>query len=247
MAKRSEAVIHFQHYKAAVETLHNQKILYLCVDNAPEYVEGDLRKFCDENGIQYERTVPDAPQQNGKSERFNYTIKCMGRAMLIDADLHDYFWPFAFSTGVYLKNRVPHSALPPRTTPFLRWFSHKPNLSHLRPFSAHCTARIVNQNLPKITPRGELRCFLGYDAEAKGYIVWIPASRSIKTHRDLLFHRPPTKPISQGGVDLQKYTSLWEPKSITVELNNAANEDTIPEAHIAEGLTNPNDGNIENA
>jgi hypothetical protein len=210
LKKRSEVVTSFKHFKTYAEAVHDTKILYLRVDNAPEYVEGELRKFCEENGIQYEKTVPDAPQQNGRAERTNYTLESMARAMLLDADLHDYFWPFAFRTAAYLKNRVPHSALPPNTTPFERRLRHKPNISHLRPFGAHCTARIVNQKLPKTAPRGELARFLGYDEEAKGYTVWVPSSRQIKTRRDLVFHGPPSQPLGQGGVNLQKYSQLWE-------------------------------------
>jgi transposase InsO family protein len=210
LTKQSEALNCFKHYKASVEAFHNAKILYLRVDNALELVEGEFRQFCEENGISYEKTVPDAPQQNGKSERTNQTLERMTRAMLLDADLHDFFWPFATQTGVYSKNHIPHSALPPNVTPFLRWFKHKPNISHFRPFGTHCTARIVNQKLPKLNPRGELGRFLGYDEEAKGYIIWVLSSRTIKTRRDLIFHGPPTQPLGQGGVDLQKYSNLWE-------------------------------------
>jgi hypothetical protein len=50
LVKRSEAVECFKPYKAAVETLHGTEILYFRCDNAPEYVEGELRKFRDEDG-----------------------------------------------------------------------------------------------------------------------------------------------------------------------------------------------------
>ena len=132
--------------------MHGEKIVFFRVDNAPEYVEGDLRKFCDEEGIQYERTVPEAPQQNGKSERHNYTYERMARAMLIDGDLHIFFWPFAVVTAVYIKARVPHAALPKHTTPYERWYGRQPSIAHFRPFGSHCTARIVNPKLGKLDP-----------------------------------------------------------------------------------------------
>jgi hypothetical protein len=65
-------------------------------------VEGDLRKYCDDKGIKYERTVPEAPQQNGKSERHNYMYERMAWAMLLNADLHDFFWLFAIMAAVHL-------------------------------------------------------------------------------------------------------------------------------------------------
>jgi hypothetical protein len=206
MVKRSEAVQHIKHFKSTYEAMHDTKIIFLHVDNAPEYVKGELRKFCDDEGIQYERTVPDAPQQNGKSERHNYTFQCMAQAMLIDGDLHDYFWPFAIHAGIHIKNCVPHAGLTPNTTLFQYWHHHKPNLAHLCPFGAHCTAQIVNQHLSKFQLCGEVGRFLGYAPQSKGYLFWHTTSCTVKVRRDLVFHGPPTQSITQGGVDLCVYT-----------------------------------------
>jgi hypothetical protein len=209
MKKRSETPKKVITYKTTFEKIHKTKLRKIRVDNAPEYVDGELRKFCDDEGILYERTVPEAPQQNGKSECHNYTYERMARAMLLDADLHDYFWPFAVSAAVYLKNRVPHSALPPNTTLFERWHGCKPNLRNICPFGAWCTARIVNPQLGKFEPRGETGHFLGYAPESKGYIFWHLASRTAKVRRDLVFHGPPSPTFGQGGADLAIYMPLW--------------------------------------
>ena len=210
MRKRSETLHWLKHYKRTVETMHSQKIAFLRVDNAPEYVEGEVWKFCDEEGIQYEQTVPEAPQQNGKSERHNYTFERMGRAMLIDGDLPIFFWPFSILAAGHIKNRVPHSALPAKTTPYEMWYGRKPSIAHIRPFGSHCTARIVNPKLNKFEPRGEAGCFLGYAQESKGYIFWHTDSRTAKIRRDLTFHGPPSVAIGKGGVDYTPYAPLWD-------------------------------------
>ncbi|TDL16327.1 hypothetical protein BD410DRAFT_707142, partial [Rickenella mellea] len=57
-------------------------------------------------------------------------------AMLVDADLKDWFWPFAIQASVHIKNHVPSTALPPNSTPFEMWFGYKPNLSHLQIFGS---------------------------------------------------------------------------------------------------------------
>ncbi|KAJ3816357.1 hypothetical protein F5880DRAFT_1450548, partial [Lentinula raphanica] len=57
-------------------------------------------------------------------------------AMLVDGRLSYWFWPLSAQTGVHIKNRVPHAALPPHITPFQRWFNKRADLSHLRPFGA---------------------------------------------------------------------------------------------------------------
>jgi hypothetical protein len=127
--------------------------------------------------------------------------------------MHDFFWPFAIMAAVHIKNRVPHSALPTDVTPFKCWNGYKPDVSHIRPFGAHCTARIVNPQLGKFEPRGEAGRFLGYAAESKGYLFWHTASRTVKVRRDLVFHGPPSPTIGQGGVDLRVYTPLWSSES----------------------------------
>ena len=62
------------------------------------------------------------------------TIASMARAMLIDADLSDYFWPFAILCAAHIKCRVPHSALAEHETPFFHPFNRLPNLSYLHIF-----------------------------------------------------------------------------------------------------------------
>jgi len=141
--------------------------------------------------------------------------------MLIDADLSSWFWPYAIQTAVHIKNRVPHSNLPPHTTPFEFWYHRKPNLSYMCPFGTHCTSRILPTPDSKFDPRGESARFLGYAKDAKGYILWVPGSPgrpgSVKTRRNVSFHGFPT-PI--GEIDT---SPLW----------NDIASDQIPKTLIA--------------
>jgi hypothetical protein len=128
--------------------------------------------------------------------------------MLIDANLSDWYWPFAVQAAVHIKNRVPHANLPPHKTPFEFWHDHKPNLSHLRLFGSACTSRILASSLSKFEPRGESAIFLGYAQNARGYILWVPEPSghggSIKIRRDVSFHGFPT-PTHNNDL-----SPLWE-------------------------------------
>jgi hypothetical protein len=109
--------------------------------------------------------------------------------MLVDSGLSSWFWPLAAQAGVHIKNRVPHASLDPDKTPFECWFRRKADLSHLRPFGALVTARKTNSdNLNKVVPRGEEGRFVGYARDSKGYLVWFPHSKSIRSRRDVEFH-----------------------------------------------------------
>ena len=196
MKSRDEAYQHFTTFRAASEKFCRQNISILRVDNAPELIKGKLEALCKNEGITYEKTVPDSPSQNGVAERCNLTLVSMTRAMLLDANLSAWFWPFAIRTAVHIKNRVPHSNLPPHVTPFQYWYGHRPNLSYMRLFGSHCTSRILSNHTTKLEPRGESGRFLGYPSDAKGYLVWIPGPNgrggSIKTRRDVTFHGFPS-------------------------------------------------------
>ena len=192
MKNRDDALNHFIEFRTAAENFCGERVTILRVDNAPELIHGKMEQYCKTEGISYEKTIPDSPPQNGVAERTNLTIGSMSRSMLIDADLSDYFWPFATQAAVHIKNRVPHSNLPPDKTPFEFWHRYKPNLSHLQLFGTACTARVLSNNLTKFTPRGESGRFLGYAKDTKGYLVWIPSPNNrggtVKSRRDVIFH-----------------------------------------------------------
>jgi hypothetical protein len=212
MKSRNEAPSLFSQFKTTAEKFSGKHVKTLRVDNAPELIHGKMALFCKTHGITYEKTVPDSPAQNGVAERTNLTLCSMARAMLIDANLRDFFWPFAISTAVHIKQRVPHSSLPAGLTPFQLWFGHRPNLSHLHPFGTRCTARILSTHPSKFHPRGEPARFLGYATDAKGYLIWVSNEHgpggSVKVRRDVVFHDFPVTP--PPPLLPSAYLPLWE-------------------------------------
>jgi hypothetical protein len=210
MRTRDEAPTLFTQFKMAAENHTGTKISLLCVDNAPELIHGQMEAFCKQNGIIYEKTVPDSPSQNGVAERANLTICSMACAMLINADLRNFFWLFAVLTATHIKQRVLHAALSPGVTPFELLFHRKPDLSYLRPFGVKCTSQIIANQHSKFEPRGDPGHFLGYAKDAKGYLVWITSSHggSLKVRQDVTFHDFLT-PKPSPNVPLP-YKSLWD-------------------------------------
>ena len=212
MKSHSEAPSLFIQFKTAAENFCGEKIKLLRVDNAPKLIHGQMDGYCKTHGIAYEKTVPDSPSQNGVAERTNLTVCSMARAMLLDANLCDFFWPFAILAAVHIKQRVPHASLPPNVTPFQLWFGHRPNLSHLRPFGSNCTTRVISNHLSKFEPRGEKGRFLGYAKDAKGYLIWVSNNNNnggtLKVRRDVTFHDTPTPPPSPSVP--HHYQPLWE-------------------------------------
>jgi hypothetical protein len=214
-------------FRTAAEKQLGYQIIFLRVDNASELVEGAFQDYCGEHGITYEKTVPDASQQNGVAERANQIIERMSRAMLLDCGLSSWFWPLSTQAGVHIKNRVPHASIPTDSTPFQGWFNKKPDLSHLRPFGALVTSRKPNSdNLNKLALRGEEGRFVGYANDSKGYLIWFPESRAIRPRRDVVFHGFPKHLPSPPLSDI-----LWDDhtlNSVTDDSRHLDERDNLP-------------------
>ena len=76
------------------------------------------------------------------------------------------------ATAVYLKNRLPHSAVKDQT-PYEVLHGKKPTISHLQLFGTECFVHIPEEARPsgsKLQPRAEKGWFVGYNESTK--ISW---------------------------------------------------------------------------
>jgi len=63
------------------------------------------------------------------------------RTMLTGSNLGSEYWSYALRHAVYIKNRLPHQALPKYISPFERYTSRRPDISHIRVFGSHVTVK----------------------------------------------------------------------------------------------------------
>ena len=116
-----------QEFITYVERQFKTTVLCMITDNGGEYIEAEVNKFFRSKGIRYLYTPPYSHQLNGVSERYNRTIQTMVRGMLIDyPDQH--LWGEACQVAVYLQNRLPHSQLPQKKTPFEMLYQKQPSI-----------------------------------------------------------------------------------------------------------------------
>jgi len=233
MKSHSEALSLFSQFKTTAENFCNNKVFILHVNNAPELIHSQMHTYCKANGITYKKTVPDSPAQNGVAEQTNLTICSMAHAMLLDANLCDFFWPFTILAASHIKQHVPYLALPTGTTPFKLWFHHHPNLSHLWPFGIKCTAHIITDHHSKFQPHGKAGCFLSYANDAKGYLIWVqnPDANggTLKVCRDVIFHESPDIMPSLSVPNI--YHPLWEDVDFPSHLNPCNEHENPPYVH----------------
>ena len=115
----------------AIETKFQQRVHTFRTDNGSEFINCELQKHCDNQGILVSTSIAYNPELNGHAERRNRTLVEGTRMMLKDSKLKKDLWAEARSTHVYLRNRCLSAILPNDITPYERVFGHAPSISHL--------------------------------------------------------------------------------------------------------------------
>ena len=137
LRRKSDVFEYFKEFRNMVEKQTEKSIKILRSDQGGEYKSGDFNKYCKDNGIVQQFTVPSTPQQNGVAERKNRTLVECARSMMKGKSLSNTFWGEAINTAVYLKNRSPTRSLD-NITPFEALYGFKPVVQNLKVFG--CTA-----------------------------------------------------------------------------------------------------------
>lgn len=226
----------FDEFRTKVERYLGYQIAALRVDNAPELVSGAFETYCKKVGITYERPIPNAHQQNSVAERTIQTIEYMMRAMLVDGNMAQWFWPLAAQSAVHIKVRIPHTAIPKDKTPFKSILNRRSDLCHIRPFGSLVTSRkSESDSLNKVTMHGEEGRFVGYARDAKGYLIYFPNSRTIRPRRDVTFHGFPVSlpPLPPSQL-------LWDDIPFELERRFGGQFTQSPQ----DGIRSPQDGKL---
>lgn len=118
----------FPRFQALVENRFKTKITTLYSDNGGEYL--GLRSYLSAHGIAYFITPPHTLEHNRIAERRHCHIVEKGMTLLIHATIPMTYWIYAFSTAVYLINRMPTPTLA-TSSPFQLLFGADPNYAKL--------------------------------------------------------------------------------------------------------------------
>uniref|UniRef100_A0A2N9GHR0 Integrase catalytic domain-containing protein n=1 Tax=Fagus sylvatica TaxID=28930 RepID=A0A2N9GHR0_FAGSY len=154
-----------------------------CKDNNASFYF-DASKFCIKdlssrrllyNGLSvlHQFTCPHTSQQNGVAERKHRHIVDMGLTLMSQASLPLTLWPYAFSTSVFLINRLPspHQGF---ISPWERLFGSIPSYSSFRSFGCACYPLLRPYSKHKFLPKSVQCVFLGYPSNAKGFLCFDP-------------------------------------------------------------------------
>ena len=173
----------FMNFHSMIQTQFHTKIQILRTDNGTEYFNHSLSTYLQENGIIYQSSCVDTPQQNGVIEQKNRHILEVARALMFTSHMPSQFWGDSILTATYLINRMPSQVLS-FVTPlqkFQKFFPHSRLDAHL-PLHVFGSTMFVHTHGPKrnkFDPKA-LKCvFLGYSSTQKGYKCYDPISQKL--------------------------------------------------------------------
>ncbi|KAI0999466.1 hypothetical protein K3495_g8729 [Podosphaera aphanis] len=139
------------------------KVWYFRTDKGKSKFSLTFTEILKERGIQFEPCPPYEHSMNGVAERAIGILTTYARSMLFEAQLPHQFWDHAIEHAVWIRNRVPTSALPfgldssvssRWKIPHSVWYEKLHKLDNLRLFGCVAIIAYPNALLPqKWTPR----------------------------------------------------------------------------------------------
>ena len=200
LKKKSDVKPIFIRFKAIVENFLKLSIVTLYTDNGGEYMA--LKDFLAVNGISHLTSPPHTPEHNGFAERRHRHIVETGLTLLTHSSIPSHFWCYAFSTAVYLINRMPTLSLN-NSCPFTKIFNQVPNYQKLRIFGCLCFPWLRSYTSHKLEQRSKPCIFVGYSLSQSAYFCFDYASSKVFVSRHVTFDESTfpypalSKPVSQ--------------------------------------------------
>ncbi|CAI7814566.1 unnamed protein product [Closterium sp. NIES-54] len=171
-----------------VERQQDRLVKAIRTDRGGEFLSKEFSLWLKKNGIRHSLTMPYSPAMNGIAERANRTITETARGLLIEAGLHDYFWPDAVRSACVAKNRAFTHVGADKWVPYVEWIGRKPQVDMLRVFGCMCMA-LVPKHLRhnKLGAKAIWAVHLGMAQNSKGWLLWDPFTKKFLVRRDCKF------------------------------------------------------------
>ncbi|KAL4017194.1 hypothetical protein IC575_024870 [Cucumis melo] len=128
------------------------------------------------------------------------------------------FWPYAFSTAVFLINRMASSSLK-MLSPFEMLFGYTPDLHHLKVFGCACYPFLKPYTKHKLEPKTTQHVFLGYPHNFKGYICYNPLTKQTIVSRHVIFHETIFPYTNSTNSSPSQSLSISDPSILLTLLN----------------------------
>src|SRR5882724_3222905 len=115
MTHKSNTFVHYQAYKAWLQTQHGAKLKKLQIDCGGEYLSEEFTTHLRTCSTICNLTIHDTPEENGVSERLNYMLLEHAHAMLLTSGLLKFLWMETIEHATWIKNCMGTHALDGKT------------------------------------------------------------------------------------------------------------------------------------
>ena len=203
----------------------------------------EFNKMIVDEGFVMEPTGTDNSKQNSRAERPHRDLSQMMRCMLHAAGLGPEYWSHALTQAVYIKNRIPHTAL--NSTPYQAFTGRRPDLSDMRIFGSRVFARKPGKPKAKLDHHTSKGVFLSFTATSGNVNFIDDASGLIMTGTHVMFDEAHmTVPAAKAPLAAQALQRLgyytretWIDEEILQEHHADRNRDILIEKTTATAVT----------
>ncbi|SGY22681.1 BQ5605_C008g05020 [Microbotryum silenes-dioicae] len=186
LARKSDTFPRLRDWILEVERATGDSVKTIRSDNGGEFTLRSFVDFCCSKGIRRELTIPYTPQQNGRVERPNRTIKEGILALAYSAGVDSRLWGEAAMYFVRCKNMTPHAGIN-GDIPDARWYGYAPDISSLRTFGCRAWHCLPSPSRSALDPKAIPLIFVGLDDHSKAYRLFHPTTRKVLLSRNVLF------------------------------------------------------------
>nr|KYP63355.1 Retrovirus-related Pol polyprotein from transposon TNT 1-94 [Cajanus cajan] len=160
-------------FKVFVENQFSRFIKVFQSDNGTEFTNNKVQDLFASSGVLHRFSCPHTQAQNGRVERKHRHVLEIGLAMLYQSHVPTRYWVDAFSSAVYIINRVPSQVLsgqiPSGKIPFTLLFQVAPTYANFHPFGCRVFPCLRPYMKSKFSHRSSPCIFLGYSSHHKGF------------------------------------------------------------------------------
>ena len=164
---------------------------YVSPSNTPAGGETPLSQFstiCKRHKIRHRVTPPNKSSLNGIVERHHRTIHEAANSYLYQARLSTAFWVYAVQHANYVKNRISHTRLGPKLTPFEIVHRRRPRYDRIKVFGADMFEYIPGQAKVPGGNKARKLIYIGVPENSDtGYLGFDPETRTVRVVYDVTF------------------------------------------------------------
>lgn len=223
---KSEVYSTFVIFKAYVENIVGNKIKILRSDSGGEFTSLQFKVFLHTHGIVQQLSCPHTPEQNGCVERKHRHLVETARTLLVESSVPHSYWVEAFTTAIYLINRLPISGN--TKSPWELVFRKSPDYSKLKVFGCSCYPWLKPYISSKLDGKSKRCVFLGYSLQHKGYRCLDLETNRIYVSRHVTFDEDtfPFKDVSSVPSSVDQ--SLSPSSSINLHFSIPPSPPSVP-------------------